>query len=161
MRNQTEARRYCSHLGIDQRSRAANPRGVPPIKRSSSETGPDREGCLPRRIKSLLSQKTKLNQLELRSCGRHRWSPSFSPSSCTISVQTSPTSNCHRLWLSHCRSPLYQHAGQARAVENGCLLSSLPRKWFTADKDPSSLTSGRETPRHVLFNRIRRQLPTF
>lgn len=161
MRNQTEARRYCSHLGIDQRFRAAHPRGVPPIKRGSSETGPNWEGCLPRRIKSLLSQKMKLNQLELRSWSRHWWSLSFSPSSCTISVQTGPTSNCHRLCLSRCYNLLCQHAGQARAVANGCLLSSFPRKWFTADKDPSSLTSGRETPKHVLFNRIRLQLPAF
>lgn len=38
MRNQTEAREYCLHLGIGEKSHVANPREVPPIRRYSSET---------------------------------------------------------------------------------------------------------------------------
>mgnify|MGYP006951440106 CR=1 FL=1 len=38
MKNQTEARQYCSYLGTGEKPHAANPRGVPPIRRYSSET---------------------------------------------------------------------------------------------------------------------------
>lgn len=115
MKNQTEARPYCSYFRISEKYGTGNPRGMPPVRRGGPEPELYWNMCLPRAIKKKKGdQKIKLNQVELKpQC----WDPTCL-SSFSTSVQVSLTCNCGHLECSSCYNPLCLHARQARVVEN-------------------------------------------
>lgn len=90
MKNQTEARPYCSYFRISEKYGTGNPRGMPPVRRGGPEPELYWNMCLPRAIKKKKKtgdQKIKLNQVELKpQC----WDPTCL-SSFTTSVQVSLT----------------------------------------------------------------------